>query len=707
MVTLTKQQQELVDRPDPGRIFLEGPPGTGKTTVGTAYLERLLQNGIPAESVLVLVPQRTLALPYYQLLQQPDLPPGGTVSVATLGGLAQRTIGLFWPLIAAQAGFAKPNQPPAFLTLETAQYYLAGVVKPFLEKGYFETVALDRNRLLSQILDNLNKAAGVGFPYTTIADKLKAAWIGKPDQLHVYDEAQECANAFRSFCLENNLLDFSLQLEVFTNYLWPSLLCRQYLTHSYRHLIYDNTEEDVPIAHDIVRQWLELPDGLDTALLIYDSDGGYRSFLGADPASAYSLRECSDESVYFEQSWITNPDLEDLQSSLTDRILRRNPAEVPLNIRSTIEFSHQRYYPQMVDAVCPKVEELVANQQIPPGEIVVLAPFLSDSLRFSLLNRLAQTGIPVWSHRPSRSLREEPATQCLLTLARLAHPAWQFSCTLSELRYTFMQSIAGFDLVRADLLARIVYKPKNPDKGLGSFDLILPEMQERITYWLGERYEALRRWLIDYQAGDPLELDIFLSRLFGEVLSQPDFGFYQDFDKAAVTARLIESIQKFRWVTADRLDREKRSLGKEYIQMVTEGVIAAQYLLDWNAKPENAVLLAPAYTYLMTNRPVGHQFWLDAGSQGWSERLLQPLTHPYILSRSWPDNTTWTDVQETYYNQINLARLTTGLIRRCRDHIYIYTAGINEQGDEQRGPLLQALQSMLQKMPVVSGANDV
>jgi hypothetical protein len=77
------------------------------------------------------------------------------------------------------------------------------------------------------------------------------------------------------------------------------------------------------------------------------------------------------------------------------------------------------------------------------------------------------------------------------------------------------------------------------------------------------------------------------------------------------------------------------------------------------------------------------------------------------LSRSWPDHTTWTDVQETYYNQVNLARLTTGLIRRCRDHIYIYTAGINEQGDEQRGPLLQALQSMLRKMPVISGANDV
>ncbi|MDR3576333.1 MAG: DEAD/DEAH box helicase family protein [Anaerolineaceae bacterium] len=703
MINLTEQQLEQINRPEPGRVFLEGPAGTGKTTVGTAYLERLLQNGIPAETILVLVPQRTLALPYYRLIQQPDLPPGGIVSVATLGGLAQRSISLFWPLIAAAAGFGRPDHPATFLTLETAQYYLARVVTPLLEKGYFETVALDRNRLLSQILDNLNKAAGVGFPYTAISEKLKAGWIGKPDQLHVYDEAQECANQFRRYCLENNLLDFSLQLEVFSNYLWPSLLCRQYLTHSYRHLIYDNIEEDVPVAHDIIREWL--PE-LDTALIIYDSDAGYRSFLGADPTSAYSLRESCDETVNFEHSWITSPDLSDLQISLTDRILRRNSSEVSLNIRSSIEFFHERYYPQMVTAVCQQIDSLVREENVLPGEIVVLAPFLSDSLRFSLMNRLEQAGIPVWSHRPSRSLREEPAAQCLLTLARLAHPAWELGCTLSEVRYAFMQTIAGLDLVRADLLARIVYNPKNMDKGLNSFDLIRPEMQERITYALGERYEALRNWLKGYQAGDPLELDIFLSRLFGEVLSQPDYGFYQDFDRAAVTARLIESIQKFRWVTTDRFDREKRALGKEYIQMVSEGVIAAQYLLDWNEQPENAVLLAPAYTYLMTNRPVSHQFWLDAGSQGWSERLLQPLTHPYILSRNWPAQTTWTDVQETYYNQVNLARLTSGLIRRCREHIYFYTAEINEQGDEQRGPLLQALQSMLRKMPDLQAGVD-
>ena len=69
--------------------------------------------------------------------------------------------------------------------------------------------------------------------------------------------------------------------------------------------------------------------------------------------------------------------------------------------------------------------------------------------------------------------------------------------------------------------------------------------------------------------------------------------------------------------------------------MVQDGVVAAQYVRSWQRQPKDAVLLAPAYTFLMSNRPVAHQFWLDVGGTGWWERLSQPLTHPYVLSRRW------------------------------------------------------------------------
>ena len=79
------------------------------------------------------------------------------------------------------------------------------------------------------------------------------------------------------------------------------------------------------------------------------------------------------------------------------------------------------------------------DEHVPPGEIVVLAPFLSDALRFSLMQRLE--GIPVRSHRPRARLREEPAARCLLTLAQLAHPEWGLKPTAFDVAYALMQAI--------------------------------------------------------------------------------------------------------------------------------------------------------------------------------------------------------------------------------------------------------------------------
>ncbi len=693
LLNLSPEQEDLIRRPIGGRCFLEGPAGTGKTTTGAGRLLHMLYEGVPAESILILVPQRTLAGPYYDVLNRPDLPPGGMASIATLGGLGQRLIDLFWPMIAAQAGFTRPDRPPSFLTLETAQYYLAKLIEPLIEQGYFETVAVDRNRMLSQILDNLNKAAIVGFESATIAERLKAAWVGEPAQIRVYDEAQEVADYFRRYCLEHNLLDFSLQLEVFVRFLWPSMLCRQYLAGRYQHLIFDNVEEDGPVVHDVLLQWLP---SFQSAFLIYDTDGGYRSFLGADPGSGLRLKDACSEQHAFDQSWVIPPGLESFRCALTDGLARRETQAVAPP-QPVVSFSYHHFSPNMVEWIGTQVAGLVYREGVQPGDIAILAPFMSNSLRFTLSNRLERDQLPIRTHRPSRSLRDEPTTHCLLTFARLAHPQWNLRCSRQDVRYALMQAIQGMDLVRADILAKIVYRESRPEDGLGSFDQILPEAQERVTDMLGGRFEDLRRWLLEYREGEPNELDVFLSRLFGEVLSQPEFGFHENYDAAAVTARLIESVQKFRWATADSLDDEECPIGLEYIRMVENGVLAAQYLTEWDNQPDNAVLIAPAYTFLMMNRPVEYQFWLDVGSLGWWERLAQPLTHPYVLSRRWTPEAVWTDIDEYRTNQESLARLSSGLVRRCRGQIYLCHMSINEQGDEPRGPLLQACQLLLRR----------
>jgi hypothetical protein len=616
-------------------------------------------------------------------------------------------VDLFWPLAAEAAGFAHPDRPPVFLNLETAQYYMANIVRPLLDEGYFESVTIDRNRLYSQILDNLNKSAVIGFPVDEISSRLDSAWFGDPTQRRVYGDAQESALRFRQYCYDHNLLDFSLQMHVFWSYLWPEGQVRDYLARSYRHLIYDNVEEDVPRAHDMIRGWL--PE-FQSALLIYDEGGGYRRFLGADPETGWALRELCDEQVVLQESFVMSEGIASLEGGVREAIRPTlTPAEGGVRVDS-LSFLQSRFYPELLDAVADETLALL-GEGVPSSEIVILAPYLPDSLRFSLINRLEARNIPCRSHRPSRSLRDEPASHALLTLAALAHPDWNIRPPKFDVAYALMLSIAGMDLVRAQLLAEIVYRQR--DFLLAPFDGIKPDVQERITFTLGNRYSLLRDWLQAYRESEPLPLDHFLRRLFGEVLSQPGFGFHSNLDAIRVAASLVDSVKNFR-IAMEPADEDFRSLrplhsvsgvlredfgslGREYIAMLSDGVIAAQYLESWRMSDEPAVFVAPAYTFLLTNRPVTVQFWLDAGSSGWYERLAQPITHPFVLARGWEPGRLWTDADEVEQNRDALARLTSGLLRRCKERVYLAMSELGESGFEQRGDLLKAFQKVLQR----------
>ncbi len=682
-----------------------------------------MENGVRANSILVLLPQKTLSEPYEVVRREAGLAGHGMVAVSTVSGMAQKLVELFWSAISSDVGFQNPFQFPAFLNLETAQYYMAHLVRPLLDEGFFESVTLDRHRLYSQILDNLNKSAMVGFPHVEIGERLKSAWIGEPAQLRVYDDVQTCANMFREFCYQNNLLDWSLQIEIFRKFLWSHPFVKAYLQNSYQHIIFDNIEEDMPVAHDVVLDWLP---NLQSALFIFDHDGAFRKFLGADPNSALQLRDACSESVQFMHNYSAPAHLQNLASNLSRYIISQDegspilteeasylvPDDLELRVDQSVSepasdygdpviFKREKYYPEMLQWVTGQVKKLVYEQNVPPEEIVIVSPYLPDALRFSLRISLEQAGIPVRSHRPSRPLGEEPATQCLLALTKLTFPEMGFVPAPSDIARALFLAIDGLDLVRASLLTEIVFRKRDGKAMLSSFELIKADIQDRITYSVGERYEYLRNWLgerraeFELNAGDYEGLDYFLSRLFSEVLSQPGFGFHTSLDHGTVTAQLIQSVTNFRLSLQQSIQAREPFLTREYLLMVEDGLLAAQYLPSWRSRHVRGILISPAFSFIMSNTPVDYQVWLDIGSRGWYERLDQPLTHPYVLSRNWQLGKAWTELDEVNAGEAQLISLVRGLIRRCRKTIILGLSKFDDQGYEESGLLLHAFNEAL------------
>lgn len=690
---LSKNQLQIVESPSDSSIFLHGPAGTGKTTAGIYRLRNLVETGVPGRKILLYFPQRNLATKYQNSINELQYQGMSIPTSATYGGLARRIIELFWPNILETFDKLDRSLPPTFLTLESTLYFLSTIVEPLIfERGFFSNVAIQRNRLLSQILDNLNKAAVHGFPHTKFSQRLISSWIGDSAQEEIFLQAQESANLFRDFCYSRNLLDYSLQIELFTRALREIPLIFSYLRNQFSHLIYDNSEEDIPVSHDFIKS---LMPSLASSLVIYDEGAGYRSFLGASPKSGLSLQGLCQDSVRFTKSFTSSDRLEQFNSLLIKALHGKPLIPPPGNSHGAVfSINYENYYPQMAARVAEKTRSLL-NSGVSPGEIVVLAPFLSDTLRFLLEAEFSKQDIPSISHRPSRALRDEPVTGCLLTLAAFAHPTWEIHPSVYELALAFLQVFERIDLTRAYLLAKNALQPKSDSEiKLADFSDFAPSQQERISFYIGSKYQELLNWLHTYSQNPPLSLDHFLSRLFSELLARPNFGFHHDLTKGRIASQIIESFSDFRQSAAAILRLDSLAAGKEYFRLVKTGVLANQYLRAWTEIPADKVLISPAYTFLLNNRASDYQFWLDLGSRGWYERIYQPLTNPYVLHREWPDGAQWSDADEMALNLDTLSCLVTGLVRRCRVEIIGYLTETDERGFEQKGLLLQSLNKL-------------
>ena len=680
---------------DTPTLFLEGPAGAGKTTYAIKSIQSLIQAGVSPGSILLLTPHRSYTLQYEKSI---DLHTWYALGKATVGGLARRYVSLFWPTILPHSRYPfSESLEPVFLTYEVAQFFMARLVSPLVEQGYFADLKLTRHRLYSQLLDNLNKCAVNDIPLEDLGKYLQAARINEETARGRVEEISSAVVSYRQFCARHNLVDFSLNLELFKDLIREVQPARNYLFGRFRHLVYDNCEEDVPLAHDFVRLWMGHPGSrLESVLVAYDPEAGFRKFLGADPKSAYRLKkECGDHLLLTECPRVP-ASLQAFGTSLVKAITNPSSHDVDLSNGGGERRFHvysDRLRHEMVQRVVAHVVELVGTGQS-PDEMAIISPFLSDSLYHALSAGLEKAGIPCYSHRPSRSLQDEPVTKVLLTLTTLAHPSWGLAPPSKEaVSHLFSRLLADADLVRATLLAAAVYERI----GLRKFEDARADLRDRVTYRVGEAYERLRIWLEEYASGDELPIDHFLSRLFGELLSQPGFGFYRDVQGGVRVGNIVESSRRFRLAVSRVLERENESVGKAYVDMVQEGVVSAFYAMDWG-DPAGPVLIAPAHTFLLRNRSYAHQFWLDVGSTAWHRRIHQPLTNPYVLSADWDSRDKWSAAWEQRYETERLTGIVWGLIRRCSHSIRLYTSEMSAHGQEQVGDMLVALGYTMREM---------
>ncbi len=724
--------------------YLTGHPGTGKSSRLADHLVALLDAGVRPDRVLLLTPQQAQAERFRTAQSRVKRRTRGEPFISTIYSLAQQHVALFFPRIAPRAGFAHPRREAVFIDVELAQSFLDQIAAPHIAE--FEDLKLSRPRLISQILDSMNKAATANFPLHELAERLNTAWLGPEPRAQHFLRVQDIALAFRRFCLQHNLIDFSLSMSVFGEHLLDADFYQEFIQARYRHILADNIEETPPVEHLFIAQVMRL---CDSAMLVEDDPGSYRLFLGADRASARALRALCDTVIETPDSRLSVDAPASpakfgaaLMTAIQTNSRPRNLDAGALKCVTLLQ--GERYWTQMVQQIVERIRALVQGG-VKPKDIAVLAPIVEDVLRFELQERLRPDGIDVRTVRPSRPLFDHPIARMMSVWARLANPQWNLPATTQELARALSMSIAGLDIVRAHLLADAARKidaktlPALGDKALW----------ERVGFEFQPLYAHLQAWLGarvrkasnegDHSAisNQPYPIDLFWQQFFTDVLSQEGYGLAGDVDGAVIVDRLVRSARTFRQAfemagvsaqaeaVASAVTTEEpqapaqpshNDLGLAFINNLALGLLAAQYVperlpvlagdpstvsgtahtagaglsnLDGAA---NAVLLTPAYAYLTSDFRSRVQFWLDISATRWHDRLYQPLTHPYVLRRDWRKGQAWTDEDELSAGRDMLARVVGGLAFRCSDEIVLASSQMDVSGIEESGMLNRAIQ---------------
>ena len=667
-----------------GSALLLGPAGTGKTTALQQRLLNLLESGEPAYTLLAIVAEPDHSQAFLDSIHRSGLGPYAELNITTYNTLARQMVSLFWPLIARPAGFDRPYQPPTFLSYDLAQLLMWRVVTPMIDDGAFATLRLRPQQIVSQLLDTLNRAALNSLTLEEATTRQITSWAGAEEQRFTLQEAANAALLFRDQCLIGNMLDLSLVVEVFTRQLMDHPEFRRYFSERYRHLLVDNIEEQTPAGQDFVAN---LMTAAETTAIAYDAGGGYKRFLAADPAGANRFYDLCKNLFEFEDSYTATEQLFHLSNLVENQLMAAGLPAAGAE-KAVIDQVVGRYRREMVEELATRLARLV-GEGLPPNEIAIIAPYLDGSLRYSLSRSLQAAGIPYYLLRRRSSPREEPRVRAWLTWLALGHPEWGIYPAAYDVAEAFSLSIHGMDPARAKLLTDRIYVAGAQE--LGDSSVLPASIAGRIGPDLLERVEILREWLAA-EGGGRQPLDVFLHRLFNDLLARPVFRPQPDLAAAAICDWLVRAAGRLLSAAGPMGLTTPAEIGRAFSDGIYDGLVTADPP-EFGEPPDlDGVLISTIYGYLLGGRPVEVQVWLEAAATGWWDIPRQPLSNAFVLAQSWPEGRLWTMEDDFKIRNQLLSRIVRGLTSRCRRGVILANSELDRRGIRQDGPLWRALQ---------------
>ena len=622
-------------------LFNEVDLNKKKEKIINIYENIIKENNYKSKDILFLVPNNITKLRY---MREINLPLSEELKVTTYSHFVQSELIKYWPIIEDNCKKIKVNKiSPSFISQSLSEYMIMEYIKKTREEeNYFQDIVGTNKSICRSILDNLSKSCFNDIDINSIGEKIYNSKKNRNDlNRYSYTQMQEVIDFYVETLLSKGIIDNSIAVYLYNNYLLNNEDYKERLKNEYRYLIVDSLENaSVSECYLII----ELLDNVEDGYIFYDKSKDYSSFKNVD--ITYIEKNIIKE--FFEK------DLYDLETISIKSLYEK---------KQSIELEDEYHlYDEMIEGVIEKLLKLMKEGKS-LKDIVIISPINNSILDYKICNKIRGNNMEVTNTKLDNKIIDHPYANALVVATCIFY---NLQHLIKEEEYiNFIEVLFDINKIRA---IKIFNNRHENEEYKSLIEFIKNKEKEnlRISEFLLQFYIEKMLHLKDGKKNVDFCKDIIKQGdIFSEILKELNID---EKEKHEVFVRCLKDNINDYYISADIEDM----------------------------KNSEKILITTPYTYISANISRKIQLWLDVGSNAWNMKIEKDISNPLVLRKSFGEKEIYSDEMEDRNKKYYLYNLIYNLLLNSEE-IYAFKSEYSVNGFMQESILYGLLLKLLDK----------
>lgn len=624
-------------------LFKEVNLNKKKEKIINIYENIIKKNNYRSKNILFLVPNSITKLNY---MRDINLPFSEELKITTYSHFVQSELIKYWPIVVKNCNQIKKDQiSPSFISPSLSEYIIKSYVKKMREEeNYFEDIVGTDKSICRNIMDNLSKACFNNLDINSIGEKIYDTKKNRNDlNRYSYSQIQEIIDYYVETLFFEGIIDNSLSIYLFNNFLLNNKDYKERLKKEYKYLIVDSLENSSVSEGNLIN---ELMQSVEDAYIFYDKSKDYSSFKNVDIK-------------YIEENILKRHFSEHSEDKFIFDEINIQTLYKEKNKINIDENSH--LYDEMIEAVGNKIEELIRSGKN-LKDIVIISPINNSILDYKICNKLKEKNIEIQNTKMDSKIVDHPYANALVVATCIFLNLQHF---IKEEEYiNFIEVLFKVNKIRAVK----IYNTRHENE----------EYKNLIEFIRNKEKENLR-------------ISEFLLQFYIEKMLNLKNGK----ENVQFCKEIIKQGDIFSEILED-LNINKKEKHEIFIKCLKENINDYYMSSDMeDMKKSNKIIIATPYTYINANINRKIQLWLDIGSNVWNMKIEKDISNPLVLRKSFKKKI-YSDEMEENYKKYYLYNLIYNLLINSEE-VYAFKSDYSVNGFMQESMMYGLLLRLLDK----------